>query len=169
MLDGILILTRDLWVQDSRKELSSTEVVDMTRSGQRPALDLDLIDERTENPEDDLSDQVPTLAIHEKSSLQDVAGRVSSDQEGTTSDQAGRLEPPQPTNRDEVLVNGVVGSPASRMKNGGKVSSSSITNRPFGFGQNQDTCFHKVDSHYFFSWFFYLTNLMCVSVFIFYL
>ncbi|GMN47978.1 hypothetical protein TIFTF001_017155 [Ficus carica] len=106
---------------DSRKELSSTEVVDMTRSGQRPASDLDLVDERTENLEDDLSDQVPTLAIHEKSSLQDVAGRVFSDKEGTTSDQAGRLEPPQPSNRDEVLVNGAVGSPASRMKNGGKV------------------------------------------------
>lgn len=130
---------------DSKKELSSSEVVDMTKSGQHPASDLGHVDERTENPEDDLSDQVPTLAIHEKSFLQNGAGRLSSDKEGTSSDQAEILELPQPSNHDEVLVNGGVGSPASRMKNGGKGISSSITNRPFGFGQrNQDTSFQKV-------------------------
>lgn len=138
-------------VQDSKKELSSSEVVDMTKSGQHPASDLGHVDERTENPEDDLSDQVPTLAIHEKSFLQNGAGRLSSDKEGTSSDQAEILELPQPSNHDEVLVNGGVGSPASRMKNGGKGISSSITNRPFGFGQrNQDTSFQKVDFHPFF-------------------
>ncbi|PON41696.1 Phosphorylase kinase, gamma catalytic subunit [Parasponia andersonii] len=130
---------------DSMKEVSSTDVVDTTNSDQIPASDSNLVDDRTENPEDDLSDQVPTLAIHEKSSLQNGLGKVSSNREVTTSEEAELLELPQPSSHDEVLVNGDVGSPVSKMINGGKASSSSNTTRPFGFGQrNQDTSFQKV-------------------------
>ena len=136
--------------QDSRKELSSTEVVDMTESDQIPASDSNLVDERTENLEDDLSDQVPTLAIHEKSSLQNGLGGVSSNREVTSSDQAELLELPQPSSCDEGLVNGDVGSPVLKMNNSGKASFSSNATRPFGSGQrNQDTSFQKVDLQFF--------------------
>ncbi|XP_062112960.1 MAP3K epsilon protein kinase 1-like [Humulus lupulus] len=130
---------------DSRNELSSSEVVDITKSGQIPASHSNSVDERAENLEDDQSDQVPTLAIHDKSSLQNGFGSVSSNRVVTTTDQAELLELPQPSSSDEVLVNGNVGSPVLKMENGGKPSFSSIASRPSGFGQrNQDNGLQKV-------------------------
>ena len=145
MPDHIVLITRSFAFQDNGKELSSTEIVDMTKSGHHRVSDSDLIDDGTETPEDDLSDQVPTLALHEKSP-QNGSGTGSSNREGTTSVRAELHELPQPSDRNEVLRNGEIGSPASKIKSGGKGSSPSTTNRPFGFGQrNQDTSYQKVD------------------------
>ncbi|KAM6547439.1 hypothetical protein CsatB_019115 [Cannabis sativa] len=130
---------------DSRKELPSTEAVDITKPVLTPASDSNSVDERTETPEDDLSDQVPTLAIHEKPSLQNGFSGVSSNRVVNTTDQSELLELPQPSSSDEVLVNGDVGSPVLKMENDGKPSSSSIASKPSGFGlRNQDSSLQKV-------------------------
>ncbi|KAK8310981.1 hypothetical protein V6Z12_D02G220700 [Gossypium hirsutum] len=104
---------------------------------QQSAYQERVLEETTNNLDNDLlSDQVPTLAIHESLSLQSSSGRLSvkdvmaahaSDQLHDTS------------NQDEVTINGDVGSPESRRKHtekghGGKGSSIDIEDASFGFG-----------------------------------
>lgn len=87
-------------------------------------------------------DQVPTLAIHAKSSLQNSIVGVSSDRQRVPSDQAD-------ASNHEVLVNGEVRSPEPKMENGGKESSLYLGSRSFGFGKrNQDDSSQKVELHY---------------------
>lgn len=110
----------------------------MNKSDQNQTSDSNLVEERTDNVEDDLLlDQVPTLAIHEKSSLQNSSGLVSNRQR-VNSDQAG-------ANNREVLVNGEVKSPEPMMENGGKESSLNAGSKSFGFGKrNHDYSSQKV-------------------------
>nr|KJB31830.1 hypothetical protein B456_005G210100 [Gossypium raimondii] len=104
---------------------------------QQSAYQERVLEETANNLDNDLlSDQVPTLAIHESLSLQSSSGRLSvknvvaahaSDQLHDTS------------NQDEVTINGDVGSPESRRKHtekghGGKGSSIDIEDASFGFG-----------------------------------
>lgn len=114
----------------------------MNNSDQDLASDSILDEEKTDNLEDDLLlDQVPTLAIHEKSSLQNSSVRLSSDRQRVPSDQAD-------ASNHEVLVNGEVRSPEPKVENGGKESSLYFGSRSFGFGKrNQDDSSQKVELH----------------------
>ncbi|XP_057963230.1 MAP3K epsilon protein kinase 1-like isoform X2 [Malania oleifera] len=114
---------------DSRKELSLTEV-DLTKSDKDHSFNCNIVEERADNSEDDaLSDQVLTLAIHEKSSMQ-------------TNSDAG--------DQEEALVNGEMGSPewgrkviVSR-KHEGNGSSVHVENRLLSFRSgNQDASDQK--------------------------
>lgn len=116
----------------------------MTISSQQPMLDSSLVDDSRSNLEDEISDQVPTLALHELS-LKNGSVSVSSNTVVTNSVEAELHELPQPSDRDDILANGDVGSPASKTKGGGKGSSPSYANKSFGFGhRNQDISFQKV-------------------------
>lgn len=123
---------------DSRKGELSTEVSDMSKSDQDHASDTNNIEERAAHLED--SDQVPTFAIHEKSSLQAASGQQSSNREVATSEPTELHELPHTSAHGEVLMNGDMGSPESRKKvvtekHGGKGSSTHVGNRSLGFGQ----------------------------------
>lgn len=96
-----------------------------------------------------MSDQVPTLAIHEKSSLQSSSGRLS------IKNIVAALGPGQLheiSHQDEGMMNGDVGSPSGRKhmekRHGGKGSSIDFENKSFGFGPiNQDAGVEKVMFH----------------------
>ncbi|KAL5553000.1 hypothetical protein UlMin_040401 [Ulmus minor] len=125
----------------SRKELSSTEIVNSDKLNHYPASDSNVAEESLDNPEDSISsDQVPTLAIHERSSPQNGFGRISNRE---VADQADLHELPQPSDRSEVVLNGELGSPVSTTKSGGKGNSSNVV-RSFGFEQRNQENFQKV-------------------------
>ncbi|KAL4638263.1 hypothetical protein ACB092_03G134800 [Castanea dentata] len=122
----------------SRKGELSTEVSDMSKSDQDHASDTNNIEERAAHLED--SDQVPTFAIHEKSSLQAASGQQSSNREVATYEPTELHELPHTSAHGEVLMNGDMGSPESRRKvvtekHGVKGSSTHVGNRSLGFGQ----------------------------------
>lgn len=122
----------------------------MRKSGEDPASDLKFVEEEADTLENDLIDEVPTLAIHEKSSLQNGSGRISSNKELAASGPAELDEPPHMTNNEEAPMNGEVKSPELTTKNvtgkqGGKGNSIHVGFRSFGFGaRNQDGAFQKV-------------------------
>lgn len=132
---------------DSRKRELSAEVSDMSTSDRDHASDANIIEERAANLED--LDQVPTFAIRDNSSLPTGSGRQSSNKETATSEPTELHEVQHPSDHDEVLMNGNMGSPESRRKSvaekhGGKGSSIHVGNRSFGFGQrSQDNSFQK--------------------------
>lgn len=120
----------------------------MRKSGEDPASDLKFVEEKADTLENDLMDQVPTLSIHEMSSLQNGSGRISSNKELAASGPAD--DPPHTTNNEEAPMNGEVKSPELTTKNvtgkhGGKGNSIHVGFRSFGFGaRNQDGTFQKV-------------------------
>ncbi|KAF5749885.1 Mitogen-activated protein kinase kinase kinase 7 [Tripterygium wilfordii] len=131
----------------SNTNLLSTKVTDVIESTKDEVCNGDLTEENTNNLETDLqSDQVPTLAIHKKSSLHDSS---ISDNEVVAS--RDRIELQKATHRDdqvEVLMNvEVESSNAGRnkvaVKHGGK--GSSIENSgSFGFRTRiEDDSFQK--------------------------
>lgn len=115
----------------------------MDKADQDEASNSNVVEDKTDNVEDDLLlDQVPTLAIHETSSLQNSSLGVSSDRQRVPSDQAD-------ASNHEVLVNGVARSPEPKLENGRKQSSLYIGSRPFGFGKrNQENSTQKVELQY---------------------
>ncbi|XVE92897.1 hypothetical protein REPUB_Repub01dG0143100 [Reevesia pubescens] len=130
----------------SRKELLSAEIADRSKYDHDHSADNNLL-EGVNNLDDDLlSDQVPTLAIHEKSSLQGGSAILSVKNVMAALGPA-RLH--EISNQDEVMINGDVGSPESRRKHtektyGGKGSSIDIENKSFGFGHmSQDAGLQK--------------------------
>ena len=134
-------------LQDSRKELLSPGVSDMRKSGEVPASDVKSVEEKADALENDLPDQAPTLSIHEKSSLQNGSGRMSSNKELAASEPAELDDRARATNNDEPPVNGEAKSPeVTANKVTGKHSKgNSIGFRSFGFGaRNQDGTFEKV-------------------------
>ncbi|KAK9275389.1 hypothetical protein L1049_022653 [Liquidambar formosana] len=135
---------------DPRKELLSTEEVDISKSDKDHGSDCNIVEERAENPEDGvLSDQVLTLAIHEKSAIRTSSVRLSAN--GEVAPYPVELhESSHMGDQDEVLMNGEVGSPDSGRKNAvvrkheGKASSVHADNRSFGFGlKSQDNSLQK--------------------------
>ncbi|KAJ7982314.1 Protein kinase [Quillaja saponaria] len=120
---------------DAAKE-SSSEFADPGKSHKDECADSDFGKEGAESADDDVpSDQVLTLAIHEKSSLQNGSGRLSSNREVAPSEPTELQELPNPSDHDEMVTNSEVGSPDSKgtsiaRKNGGK---SIHMNKPFGF------------------------------------
>ena len=116
----------------------------MGKSDDDPASDVKSVEEKTDNLEDDLTDQVPTLAIHEKSSLQNGSGIISF-KELAASEPTELDEPPHTSNHDAVLVNGEVRSPELTTKNVSAKQGKGVGYRAFGFGtRNQDGSFQKV-------------------------
>ncbi|XP_021679465.2 MAP3K epsilon protein kinase 1 isoform X2 [Hevea brasiliensis] len=126
---------------DARKE-QLTETAGFSNSD-KDHSNFDIVEERTDKIEDDLqSDQVPTLAIHETTSLHIASNGQSSNKvvaacallHGST-----HLH-----DQDESHINGEVASPETRKKSvdrkhGGKGSSNHVENKSFGFApRSQD-------------------------------
>ncbi|KAJ4710419.1 Protein kinase [Melia azedarach] len=133
-----------------RKELLSLEADHLSKSDKGHSVNGILVEETEENPDDDLlSDQVPTLSIHEKLSLRTGSGRLSSKKTVAPNDPTELQEISNMSDQDEVVINGVAGSPESKRKNlagkhGRKGTSSSVENKLFGFSQkNQNNSIQK--------------------------
>ncbi|KAJ6682417.1 MAP KINASE KINASE KINASE SSK2-RELATED-RELATED [Salix koriyanagi] len=132
----------------SRKEtLPDSE--DVNKSDKNISSDGDVVVERNDKSEDDLhSDQVPTLAIQENSSLKTSSDRLSTSKVVAASPSLHGLTPLH--DQDENLTNVDMESPNARGKNidrrnGGKTISAHIENGSFGFAaRNQDNGFQKV-------------------------
>ncbi|OMP05200.1 hypothetical protein COLO4_08995 [Corchorus olitorius] len=130
----------------SRKDLLSADIPDRSKSDHDHSADNNLPQERIDNVDNDLlSDQVPTLAIHEKSSLQSSSGRLS------VKNVVAALGPhvQDISHQDEVMMNGDVVSPESKRKHadkrqGGKGGSIDFESKSFGFGtRTQDAAQQK--------------------------
>ncbi|KAJ6774841.1 MITOGEN-ACTIVATED KINASE KINASE KINASE [Salix purpurea] len=131
----------------SRKEtLPDSE--DVSKSDKNISSDGDVVVERNDKSEDDLhSDQVPTLAIQENSSLKTSSDRLSTSKVVAASPSLHGLTPLH--DQDENLTNVDMESPNARGKNidrrnGGKTISAHVENGSFGFAaRNQDNGFQK--------------------------
>ncbi|XP_020215012.1 MAP3K epsilon protein kinase 1 isoform X1 [Cajanus cajan] len=122
--------------EDSTKDLT-TVVAHSSKSPEDNASDSNFPNNRTEKADDVPSDQVLTLAIHEKSFLQTDSSNLSSNREVVSSDPTGNLESSNAKDLHEVTMNGEVGSPQSRVtasKVGGKDNSVNNGNKSFAFG-----------------------------------
>lgn len=110
---------------------------DSNRSQEESASDSNFPNERTEKADDFSSDEVFTLAIHEKSFQQTGSGKLSHDGEVGSSEPTGNHEISNAKELHEVTMNGEVGSPQSRgVANKVGVKDSSINNgkKSFAFG-----------------------------------
>ncbi|XAR64021.1 Non-specific serine/threonine protein kinase [Bertholletia excelsa] len=132
-------------VKVSRKDLLSEDDADVGKSGKENGSSNKFVEERADNVSDDiLSDQVPTLAIHEKSPLF-TAVNLSIDNDVVPSHSEDLHEHPHIGNGEEVLLNSKMGSTDLRGKNitsknlEGNGSSVHFEPKSFGFGtKNQD-------------------------------
>ncbi|KAK7341329.1 hypothetical protein VNO80_24255 [Phaseolus coccineus] len=119
--------------EDSSKELSSGAA-----HGSKSHEDnASVPNERTEKADHVPSDQVLTLAIREKSFLQTGSSKLSPNREGGNSEPIGDHEISNAKDLHEVMMNGEVGSPQSRVmasKTEGKDSSVNNGNKSFAFG-----------------------------------
>lgn len=105
---------------------------DNCKSPEDNSSDSNFPNERTEKVDD-----VPTLAIREKSFLQTGSSKLSSNREVVSSEPTGNHEISNAKDLHEVMMNGEVGSPQSRgtaSKVGGKDSSVNNGNKSFAFG-----------------------------------
>ncbi|KAK6931863.1 Protein kinase domain [Dillenia turbinata] len=134
---------------DSGKELVGTEV-DTSKIDDDHGSNSCLNGERADIPEAILSDQVPTLAIPDKSSIQSNSGRLSPSSNLALSYPGEPDVTPHTGGKSEVLENGDAGSSGSKKKNfqaqnhDGKGGSLHVENNLFGFGtKNQDDSSHK--------------------------
>ncbi|KAK8490816.1 hypothetical protein V6N12_011446 [Hibiscus sabdariffa] len=119
----------------SRKELSSTEATDQSKYDRDHSADDTLVEERMNNLDDDLlSDQVPTLAIHEKSSLQGSSGILSVKNVASA---IGSSQYHEISHQGEAMMNVDVISPSSMKHSekgqGGNTDQIDNENESFGF------------------------------------
>ncbi|XVE66333.1 hypothetical protein DITRI_Ditri08aG0071900 [Diplodiscus trichospermus] len=130
----------------SMKELLSAKTTDRSKYDHDHSADNNFLEEKTNNLDYDLpSDQVPTLAIHEKSSLQSSSGRLS------VKNVVAALGPGQLheiSHQDEGMTNGDVGSPSRKKhmekRHGGKGNPIDTENKSFVFGpKTQDVSLQK--------------------------
>ncbi|KAH7840575.1 hypothetical protein Vadar_018785 [Vaccinium darrowii] len=130
----------------SGKEFSSADGTDVGKSAEDNGSNSSLVEERADNVvDDDLSDQVLTLAIHERSPLRTTSVGLLAGNDMVPSHSEELHEPLHKTEEGEVLVNGKMDSPDSRSKNitaknlEGNGSYAHVEHRSFGFGaKNQD-------------------------------
>lgn len=127
---------------DSRKELSSDDATDASKSQKHFASGPNFVEEGESLEEDTLLDQVPTLSIHENSSLLTGSGRLTTSEPTEFHESHGR-------GHDEVIVNGEVPLAELRKdaprKHGEKETSTTSGSRSFGFEpESQDNSFQKV-------------------------
>ena len=110
---------------------------DGSKAHEDNAADSNFSNEQTEKADDAPSDQVLTLAIHEKSFLQAGSSKLTSNREVVNSESTGNHEISNAKDLHEVVMNGEGGSPQSRgmaSKVGGKDSSVNNGNKSFAFG-----------------------------------
>ncbi|KAL5055322.1 hypothetical protein RYX36_036004 [Vicia faba] len=122
---------------NSSVEKQGTTAADSSRSQEESASDSNFPNERTDKADDFISDEVFTLAIHEKSFQQTGSGKLSHDGEVGSSEPTGNHEISNAKELHEVTMNGEVGSPQSRgVANKVGVKDSSINNgkKSFAFG-----------------------------------
>ncbi|KAG4386675.1 hypothetical protein AAZX31_11G100000 [Glycine max] len=122
--------------EDSAKE-HTTMAADGSKAHEDNAADSNFSNEQTEKADDAPSDQVLTLAIHEKSFLQAGSSKLTSNREVVNSESTGNHEISNAKDLHEVVMNGEGGSPQSRgmaSKVGGKDSSVNNGNKSFAFG-----------------------------------
>ncbi|KAK8482819.1 hypothetical protein V6N13_085570 [Hibiscus sabdariffa] len=118
----------------SKKEVSSMEATDRSKYDHDQSADNSMVEERMNNLDDLQSDQVPTLAIHEKSSLQSSPGELSVKNvvAALSSGQHHEI-----SHQDEAVMNGEVGSPSRRKHTekgqGVNEDQSDRENKSFGF------------------------------------
>uniref|UniRef100_A0A6N2MH64 Protein kinase domain-containing protein n=1 Tax=Salix viminalis TaxID=40686 RepID=A0A6N2MH64_SALVM len=131
----------------SRKQLL-TESDDVSKSCKDNSSNDDEVEERTDKLDNDLhSDQVPTLAIHEKSSLKTSSGRLSMNKVAAAC--APLHGSTDMHDQDQALSNGDMESPDVRGKNidrrdGGKTNSTNVENESFVFAtRSQDNGLQK--------------------------
>uniref|UniRef100_A0A6N2MRZ1 Protein kinase domain-containing protein n=1 Tax=Salix viminalis TaxID=40686 RepID=A0A6N2MRZ1_SALVM len=131
----------------SRKQLL-TESDDVSKSCKDNSSNDDEVEERTDKLDNDLhSDQVPTLAIHEKSSLKTSSGRLSMNKVAAAC--APLHGSTDMHDQDQALSNGDMESPDVRGKNidrrdGGKTNSTNVENESFLFAtRSQDNGLQK--------------------------
>ncbi|CAI8617214.1 unnamed protein product [Vicia faba] len=128
---------RKLAGENSSVEKQGTTAADSSRSQEESASDSNFPNERTDKADDFISDEVFTLAIHEKSFQQTGSGKLSRDGEVGSSEPTGNHEISNAKELHEVTMNGEVGSPQSRgVANKVGVKDSSINNgkKSFAFG-----------------------------------
>lgn len=122
--------------------MSSDVATDTSKSQKNFASGPNFVEEGESLEEDTLLDQVPTLSIHENSSLLTGSGRLATSEPTEFQESHGRAH-------DEVIMNGEaplaeLRKDASR-KHGEKETSTTSRSRSFGFGpESQDNSFEKV-------------------------
>lgn len=120
------------------------EVNHLNKSDKEHSSNGNVVEERTENLDDVIqSDQVPTLAIHEKSAIQTGSGTLSSNKVVGAKEPTELQEISNSTEQEEMLISGEAGSPGTRQNNlatkhGGKGSSNNVENKSFGFPRSQN-------------------------------
>ncbi|XP_037495909.1 MAP3K epsilon protein kinase 1 [Jatropha curcas] len=125
---------------DSRKELV-TDAAGVSNSDKDYPSNYDIIEERTDKLEDDLqSDQVPTLAIHETSSLQTGSHRLSANKVAAVC--ASLHGSTHLHDQDASPINGEIKSLEATAKDadkkhGEKGSSSRVESKSFGFAPSR--------------------------------
>ncbi|GFZ15682.1 mitogen-activated protein kinase kinase kinase 7 [Actinidia rufa] len=124
-------------IKVSGKELLS----DIGNSSKDNGLRGNYVEERADNAVDEvLSDQVLTLAIHEKPPLQYTSFRLLADNDAAPSHREELHGPPQNGEEGEVLMKGNMGFIDSRRKNitagnlEGNGTSIRVDHKSFGFG-----------------------------------
>ena len=122
--------------------MSSDVVTDMSKSQKIFASGPNSVEEAESLEDDNLLDQVPTLSIHENSSLLTGSGRIATSEPIEFHESHGRA-------RDEVIMNGDVPSTELRedaaRQHGEKETSTTSGNSSFGFEpESQDNSFQKV-------------------------
>ncbi|XP_058181067.1 MAP3K epsilon protein kinase 1-like isoform X1 [Rhododendron vialii] len=125
----------------SGQGFSPRDGTDVGKSGEDNGSNSGPVEERADDAVDDvLSDQVLTLAIHERSPLHATAVGLSTGSDMAPSHSEELHEPLHKCEDGEVLVNGKMESPNSRSKNitaknlEGNGSSIHMEHRSFGFG-----------------------------------
>ncbi|KEH30575.1 MAP kinase kinase kinase [Medicago truncatula] len=110
--------------ENSSVQKEGTAAAESCRSQDGNASDSNFPNERTEKADDVPSDEVLTLAIHEKSVQQIGSSKPSSDGEMGSSEPTGNHE----ISNTEGVINGEVGSPQSRGM------TNKVGGKSFGFG-----------------------------------
>ncbi|XP_044488879.1 MAP3K epsilon protein kinase 1-like isoform X2 [Mangifera indica] len=136
-------------VSGSGKDLSLPEATHLSKSDEEHSSNGNLVEERIENLDDVIqSDQVPTLAIHEKSAIQTGSSTLSSNKVVGAKDPTELQEMSNMSDQEEMLISSEAGSPEMRQKNvatkhGGKGSSNNVENKSSGYPRSQNNNLQK--------------------------
>ncbi|CAK9140750.1 unnamed protein product [Ilex paraguariensis] len=101
----------------SISELLSTEAADTSDFNKTGGFSPNHVEEIAYNPEDDSSDQVPTLAIREKSLLHASSTTQLANTGEAPSNPTDLQKSPHLGDVEDVVMNGELESPGSRRKN----------------------------------------------------
>lgn len=135
--------------QGSGKELLST-AAEVIRSKEEHGANSIPDEERTNSYCDDgISDQVPTLAIHERTPMHTASDRLATNHDGPASNSTVLRESSRLREQEEMLNNGESGSSELRSKGilskriDGKGASTHLESDSFAFGLNSQEYTHR--------------------------